>query len=92
MWRRGWVHGVLKAHLTSPHATTAAPMTAEKMPMMLDDPMAVDLNDVDDLFGDTVGLSLPVRPDNKNLLLRTDDLRRRGCSQYDTSSPRKSSR
>ncbi|RSL56616.1 hypothetical protein CEP53_006736 [Fusarium sp. AF-6] len=56
-------------------------MTAEKMPLMLDNAMPVDLNDVDDLFGDTVGLSLPVRAPSKQLQQRMDDLRSRGCCQ-----------
>lgn len=62
-------------------------MTDDKMPMMLENTMAVDLNDVDDLFGDSVGLSLPVRPHNKQLIQRMDELRRRGCCQYAKTSP-----
>lgn len=58
-------------------------MTAEKMPLMLDNAMPVDLNDVDDLFGDAVGLSLPVRAPSKQLQQRMDDLRSRGCCQYE---------
>jgi mediator of RNA polymerase II transcription subunit 16 len=56
-------------------------MTAEKMPLMLDNTVPVDLNDVDDLFGDGVGLSLPDRSHNKPLSLKVDDLRSRGCCQ-----------
>ncbi|KAK1241472.1 hypothetical protein MKX08_001446 [Trichoderma sp. CBMAI-0020] len=58
-------------------------MTAEKMPLMLDNTVPVDLNDVDDLFGDGVGvgLSLPDRSHNKPLSLKIDDLRSRGCCQ-----------
>lgn len=56
-------------------------MTAEKMPLMLDNAVPVDLNDVDDLFGDGVGLSLPDRSHNKPLSLKVDDLRNRGCCQ-----------
>ncbi|KAF4984834.1 hypothetical protein FZEAL_62 [Fusarium zealandicum] len=56
-------------------------MTSEKMPLMLDSSMPVDLNDVDDLFGDAVGLSLPVRAQSKQLQQRMDDLRNRGCCQ-----------
>ncbi|PON23873.1 hypothetical protein TGAM01_v207201 [Trichoderma gamsii] len=58
-------------------------MTAEKMPLMLDNTVPVDLNDVDDLFGDGVGvgLSLPDRSHNKPLSLKVDDLRNRGCCQ-----------
>ncbi|KAF7546627.1 hypothetical protein G7Z17_g8306 [Cylindrodendrum hubeiense] len=51
------------------------------MPLILDNPMPVDLNDVDDLFGDGVGLSLPVRPQSKQLHQRMDELRSRGCCQ-----------
>lgn len=63
--------------------TDTAPMTAEKMPLMLDNTVPVDLNDVDDLFGDGVGvgLSLPDRSHNKPLSLKVDDLRSRGCCQ-----------
>ncbi|KAF5021842.1 hypothetical protein F66182_6135 [Fusarium sp. NRRL 66182] len=56
-------------------------MTSEKMPLMLDNTMPVDLNDVDDLFGDGVGLSLPVRAQSKPLQQRMDDVRIRGCCQ-----------
>jgi mediator of RNA polymerase II transcription subunit 16 len=62
-------------------------MTSEKMPLMLDNPMPVDLNDVDDLFGDAVGvgvgLSLPERAQSKQLQQRMDDIRIRGCCQYE---------
>ncbi|KAH6997931.1 mediator complex, subunit Med16 [Ilyonectria sp. MPI-CAGE-AT-0026] len=51
------------------------------MPLILDNPMPVDLNDVDDLFGDGVGLSLPVRSQSKQLHQRMDELRSRGCCQ-----------
>ncbi|KAM0462954.1 hypothetical protein ACHAPV_003077 [Trichoderma viride] len=53
------------------------------MPLMLDNTVPVDLNDVDDLFGDGVGvgLSLPDRSHNKPLSLKVDDLRSRGCCQ-----------
>ncbi|KAM5355943.1 hypothetical protein ACJ41O_002589 [Fusarium nematophilum] len=51
------------------------------MPLMLDNPIPVDLNDVDDLFGDGVGLSIPVRSQSKQLQQRMDDLRSRGCCQ-----------
>ncbi|KAL7786186.1 mediator complex, subunit Med16 [Trichoderma ceciliae] len=56
-------------------------MTAERMPLMLDNSVPVDLNNVDDLFGDGVGLSLPDRSHNKPLSLKVDDLRSRGCCQ-----------
>ncbi|KAM0564218.1 hypothetical protein ACHAPJ_000428 [Fusarium lateritium] len=51
------------------------------MPLMLDNPMPVDLNDVDDLFGDGVGLDLPARAQSKQLQHRMDDIRIRGCCQ-----------
>ncbi|KAK5990781.1 Mediator of RNA polymerase II transcription subunit 16-like protein [Cladobotryum mycophilum] len=51
------------------------------MPLMLDNAVPVDLNDVDDLFGDGVGLSLPERSQSKQVLQRMDDLRGRGCCQ-----------
>lgn len=70
-----WASGV---HFTP---TDTAPMTVEKMPLMLDNTVPVDLNDVDDLFGDGVGLSLPDRSHNKPLSLKVDDLRNRGCCQ-----------
>ncbi|KAF4503427.1 mediator of rna polymerase ii transcription subunit 16 [Fusarium agapanthi] len=51
------------------------------MPLILDNPMPVELNDVDDLFGDGVGLSLPARAQSKQLQQRMDDIRIRGCCQ-----------
>ncbi|KAM0225824.1 hypothetical protein ACHAQD_000783 [Fusarium lateritium] len=48
---------------------------------MLDNSMPVDLNAVDDLFGDGVDLSLPVRVQSKQLQQRMDDIRIRGCCQ-----------
>ncbi|KAM0504405.1 hypothetical protein ACHAP8_002813 [Fusarium lateritium] len=58
-------------------------MTSEKMPLMLENSMPVDLNDVDDLFGDAVGvgvgLSLPGRAQTKQLQQRMDDIRIRGA-------------
>lgn len=64
-------------------------MMTEKMPLMLDGAMdgtmdgaiPMDLNNVDDLFGDDVGLSLPVRTQSKQLHQRLDELRSRGCCQ-----------
>ncbi|KAH7171053.1 mediator complex, subunit Med16 [Dactylonectria macrodidyma] len=56
-------------------------MTSDKMPLILDNPMPVGLNDVDDLFGDGVGLSIPVRSQSKRLHQRMDELRSRGCCQ-----------
>ncbi|RWA10536.1 hypothetical protein EKO27_g4564 [Xylaria grammica] len=59
------------------------------MPLLLDSdmsgmdqpPMQVDLNGVDDLFGDTDPLSLPSRPPSRRLRRRLDELRGRGCCQ-----------
>lgn len=51
------------------------------MPLMLDNAVPVDLNDVDDLFGDGVGLSLPDRAHDRSLALKLDDVRSRGCCQ-----------
>ncbi|RCI15524.1 hypothetical protein L249_3518 [Ophiocordyceps polyrhachis-furcata BCC 54312] len=55
-------------------------MAADKMPLMLDNAMSVDLHDVDDLFGDDVALPISLRPpQGKQLLARLDELRSRGC-------------
>ncbi|OTB06539.1 hypothetical protein M426DRAFT_9670 [Hypoxylon sp. CI-4A] len=43
--------------------------------------MQVDLDDVDDLFGDGAPLTLPSRPASKRLRQRLDNLRERGCCQ-----------
>lgn len=56
------------------------------MPLILDNPMGgeamqVDLDDVDDLFGDGAPLALPTRPPSKRLRQRIDELRTRGCCQ-----------
>ncbi|OLN95927.1 Mediator of RNA polymerase II transcription subunit 16 [Colletotrichum chlorophyti] len=56
------------------------------MPLILENgmnsSMQVDQLDVDDLFGDGVGLSLPTaRPITKPLRQRIDELRTRGCCQ-----------
>ncbi|RDA96051.1 hypothetical protein CP533_5827 [Ophiocordyceps camponoti-saundersi (nom. inval.)] len=59
-------------------------MTTDKMPLMLDTAMSVDLQDVDDLFGDDVGLPISLRPQGKQLLARLDELRSRGCCSYVT--------
>ncbi|KAF6814593.1 mediator of rna polymerase ii transcription subunit 16 [Colletotrichum sojae] len=61
-------------------------MTEAKMPLILENgmngPMQVDQLDVDDLFGDGVGLTLQTsRPPSKQLRQRIDDLRTRGCCQ-----------
>lgn len=47
------------------------------MPLMMDDDM-----DIDDLFGDGAGLSLPSRPPTKELYQRVDDMRTSGCCQF----------
>ncbi|KYK58612.1 Mediator of RNA polymerase II transcription subunit 16 [Drechmeria coniospora] len=51
------------------------------MSLMLDTSMPVDLSNVDDLFGEDVGLSLPVPAEAKTSQQRLDDLRSRGCCQ-----------
>ncbi|CAM1506819.1 Fc.00g064600.m01.CDS01 [Cosmosporella sp. VM-42] len=54
------------------------------MPMILDNTMPVLDNvdvGVDDLFGESVDLSLPVRMQSKQLNQRLDELRNRGCCQ-----------
>ncbi|KAI0388029.1 RNA polymerase II mediator complex subunit Sin4 [Hypomontagnella monticulosa] len=61
-------------------------MTSGNMPLILDNPMGgeamqVDMEDVDDLFGDGAPLALPPRPASKRLQQRLDDLRERGCCQ-----------
>lgn len=66
-------------------------MTANKMPLLLDNPMGgdamhVDLDDVDDLFGDGVPLGLHPRPPSKRLHQRLDELRGKGACRY-VSSP-----
>lgn len=37
--------------------------------------------DMDDLFGEGAGLSMPLRPPSKELYQRVDELRRSGCCQ-----------
>ncbi|KAI1485217.1 RNA polymerase II mediator complex subunit Sin4 [Biscogniauxia mediterranea] len=65
-------------------------MTTNKMPLILEgsmagmaggEPMQVDLDDVDDLFGDGGTLALPPRPLSRRLRQRLDELRSRGCRQ-----------
>jgi mediator of RNA polymerase II transcription subunit 16 len=46
------------------------------MPLMMEDEM-----DMDDLFGDGTGLSLPSQPPSKELYQRLDELRGSGCCQ-----------
>ena len=51
-------------------------------------PMQVDHLDVDDLFGDGVALALRnIRTPSKYLYQRVDELRTRGCCQYESSYP-----
>lgn len=59
-------------------------MSSDKMPLILDNSMSMGLNDVDDLFGDGVPLSLGTRSIGKQLHQHMDDLRNRGCRQYVT--------
>ncbi|KEY74115.1 hypothetical protein S7711_05365 [Stachybotrys chartarum IBT 7711] len=56
-------------------------MAATEMPLMLDNSLPVDLDDVDDLFGDGVDLTLPVRSQRKVLRHRLDELKNNGCCQ-----------
>lgn len=56
-------------------------MSSDKMPLILDNSMSMDLNDVDDLFGDGVPLSLGTRSIGKQLHQHMDDLRNGGCRQ-----------
>ena len=57
-------------------------MANGKMPLILDNSMSMELNDVDGLFGDAVSnLTLPSRSQNKQLQQRLVELRRRGCCQ-----------
>lgn len=46
------------------------------MPLIMEDEM-----DMDDLFGDGAGLSLPARPPTKEIFQRLDELRASGCCQ-----------
>ena len=55
------------------------------MPLMMDDDMEVD---IDDLFGDGAGgLLPPSRPPPKELFQRVDELRGSGCCQYVPTPP-----
>ena len=54
------------------------------MPMMLDSSLPVDMNDVEDLFGDDVPLSMPIRTQSVHLRQRLDELRTRSCCQCDS--------
>lgn len=49
------------------------------MPLMMNEDMDLDIND---LFDDGTGLSLPSRPPPKELFQRIDELRGSGCCQY----------
>ena len=49
---------------------------------MLENHMGVQLNDVEDLFGDAVGLGLaPAQSQDRHVQQRLEELKRRGCSQ-----------
>ncbi|KAG5993970.1 hypothetical protein E4U43_003346, partial [Claviceps pusilla] len=56
-------------------------MTTDRMPLMLDNAMPMDHNNVDDLFGDGVSLQLSMRSVSKQLPHRLDELRNHGCCQ-----------
>lgn len=54
------------------------------MPLILENDLPMhlgDVGDVDDLFGD--GTGLPLRPLSTQFDQRMDDLRNRGCCQYE---------
>lgn len=58
-------------------------MATKEMPLLLDNglPMQLDgVGDVDDLFGDSA--NLPLRQPTKQIELRLDQLRSRGCCKY----------
>lgn len=59
-------------------------MATKDMPLILDNgglPMQLDgVGDVDDLFGDAS--ALPLRQPSKQIDLRLDKLRNRGCCKY----------
>jgi mediator of RNA polymerase II transcription subunit 16 len=56
--------------------------------MMLDNTMPMDMDE--DLFGegaaDVMGSLMPLRPQNKHLRQRLDEMRSRGCCQYDLAT------
>jgi mediator of RNA polymerase II transcription subunit 16 len=54
---------------------------ANEMPLLLDNAMPVDLDDVEDLFGDGVGLALPVRQNSLQLETRLEELKFGGSRQ-----------
>ncbi|KAI0141837.1 RNA polymerase II mediator complex subunit Sin4 [Xylariaceae sp. FL1272] len=64
-------------------------MADNAIPLLLDDAMPgieqanmhVDLDDVDDLFGDAVPLTLPSQEPSGRLRFRLDEMRGRGCCQ-----------
>lgn len=51
------------------------------MPLLLDNAIPVDLDDVEDLFGDGVGLALPARHNSLKLETRLEELKLGGCRQ-----------
>ena len=58
-------------------------MATKEMPLILDNglPMGLDgVGDVDDLFGDAT--AIPLRQPSKQIDLRMDKLRNRGCCRY----------
>jgi mediator of RNA polymerase II transcription subunit 16 len=58
------------------------------MPMMLDNSMPMEMDE--DLFGegaDVMGSLMPMRPQSKHLRQRLDEMRTRGCCQYELSYP-----
>lgn len=54
------------------------------MPLIMDDDMDVDIND---LFGDSADMTLPSRPPPKQLFQRVDELRGSGACQYEPQCP-----
>ena len=54
-----------------------------KMAINISDDMAIDMDNMDDLFGDsTAGLLPETNPPPKELLERVDELRSGGCHQF----------
>lgn len=56
-------------------------MLDTRMPLILDNTISLELDAVEDLFGENVALSLPVSSHCKQLRQRLDDQRNRGCCQ-----------
>jgi hypothetical protein len=59
-------------------------MADKDMPMLLDNGISMPMEGVDDLFGDTTALAIP--PSTKQIDLRMDKLRTRGCCR--SANPR----